>query len=136
MLPIYTYGRFLPGSILVVDTLGADCEDTGLVWEDGDADRIAVRCRARWCPRHGWATMSARSCCPFMSSTARPTTWIRAMSCKGPRPLRGGCLTPVVACELEYYLVDIERGHDGQLMPATAFTTGRKPARHPGLRPA
>jgi glutamine synthetase len=41
LLPIYEYGRFLPGSILVVDTLGADCEETGLVWEDGDADRVA-----------------------------------------------------------------------------------------------
>ncbi|MFN8813845.1 MAG: glutamine synthetase, partial [Acidobacteriota bacterium] len=38
---VYDYGRFLPGSILVVDTQGADCEDTGLVWEDGDADRRA-----------------------------------------------------------------------------------------------
>ena len=39
LMPIYEYGRFLPGSILVVDTNGADCEETGLVWEDGDADR-------------------------------------------------------------------------------------------------
>jgi len=36
---VYDYGRFLPGSILVVDITGQDCESTGLVWEDGDADR-------------------------------------------------------------------------------------------------
>jgi glutamine synthetase len=30
---VYDYGRFLPGSVLVVDTQGADCEATGLVWE-------------------------------------------------------------------------------------------------------
>src|SRR5262245_36710115 len=41
IMGVYEYGRFLPGSVLVVDTTGQDCEDTGLVWEDGDADRIA-----------------------------------------------------------------------------------------------
>src|ERR1700722_8891878 len=38
---IYDYGRFLPGSVLVCDVTGQDCEDTGLVWEDGDGDRLA-----------------------------------------------------------------------------------------------
>src|SRR5437763_2941507 len=41
LLPIYENGRFLPGSILVCDITGQDCEDTGLVWADGDADRVA-----------------------------------------------------------------------------------------------
>ncbi|MBA4161470.1 MAG: glutamine synthetase, partial [Novosphingobium sp.] len=36
---VYQSGRFLPGSVLVVDITGRDCEETGLVWEDGDADR-------------------------------------------------------------------------------------------------
>src|SRR5262245_46716158 len=36
---IYTHGRYLPGSILGLDITGADVEETGLVWEDGDADR-------------------------------------------------------------------------------------------------
>jgi glutamine synthetase len=38
---VYEHGRFLPGSILVNDITGQDVEATGLVWEDGDADRIA-----------------------------------------------------------------------------------------------
>ena len=38
---IYEQGRFLPGSILVCDITGRDCEETGLVWEDGDGDRVA-----------------------------------------------------------------------------------------------
>src|SRR5262245_38913471 len=38
---VFDYGRFLPGSILVADITGQDCEDTGLVWDDGDADRLA-----------------------------------------------------------------------------------------------
>ena len=41
LMAVYEYGRFLPGSVLVCDITGQDCEDTGLVWEDGDADRLA-----------------------------------------------------------------------------------------------
>jgi glutamine synthetase len=57
-----------------------------------------------------------------MSWTARRTISIRAMCCKGvlDRYAKDG-LTPVVACELEYYLVDIERGHDGELMLAKSL---------------
>src|SRR3546814_3069063 len=40
MRNVFDYGRFLPGSILVNDITGQDCEETGLVWEDGDADRL------------------------------------------------------------------------------------------------
>ena len=40
-MAVYEQGRFLPGSILVVDITGQDVEETGLVWEDGDADRLA-----------------------------------------------------------------------------------------------
>src|SRR5262245_61529621 len=36
---VFTRGRFMPGSILGLDITGADVEETGLVWEDGDADR-------------------------------------------------------------------------------------------------
>ena len=39
VIAVYESGRFLPGSVLVVDITGRDCEETGLVWEDGDADR-------------------------------------------------------------------------------------------------
>ncbi|MBX6323020.1 MAG: glutamine synthetase, partial [Rhodospirillaceae bacterium] len=37
--PVYAQGRYLPGSILSLDITGADVEETGLVWDDGDADR-------------------------------------------------------------------------------------------------
>ena len=31
IMAVFEYGRFLPGSILVCDITGQDCEDTGLV---------------------------------------------------------------------------------------------------------
>src|SRR5690606_17470707 len=42
VLAVYENGRFLPGSVLVVDITGRDTEETGLVWEDGDADRYVL----------------------------------------------------------------------------------------------
>ena len=39
VLSVYEIGRFFPGSITVVDITGQDTVETGLVWEDGDADR-------------------------------------------------------------------------------------------------
>ena len=39
VLSVYEIGRFFPGSIAVVDITGQDTVETGLVWEDGDADR-------------------------------------------------------------------------------------------------
>ncbi|MFY8155134.1 MAG: glutamine synthetase, partial [Hyphomicrobiales bacterium] len=39
LLSIYESGRHLPGSILGLDICSEDVEETGLVWEDGDADR-------------------------------------------------------------------------------------------------
>ena len=39
VLSVYEIGRFFPGSITIVDITGQDTVETGLVWEDGDADR-------------------------------------------------------------------------------------------------
>ena len=50
ILAVFEQGRFLPGSILVNDITGQDVEATGLVWEDGDADRIARPVSGRLTP--------------------------------------------------------------------------------------
>ena len=38
--PIFEYARFLPGTMLALDITGEDVEESGLVWADGDADRL------------------------------------------------------------------------------------------------
>ncbi len=40
LLSAYKNGRYLPGSFRVLDVTGRDVEETGMVWEDGDADRL------------------------------------------------------------------------------------------------
>jgi len=125
---VYDYGRFLPGSILVVDTTGADCEDTGLVWEDGDADR-----RAR--PVPGTLTLA-----PWLGDDMAQVMLSMYELDGAPNDLdprhvlqrvldryAADGLTPVAACELEYYLVDLERTADGDLQPPRSALTGQRP---------
>ena len=116
LMAIYDYGRFLPGSITVVDITGRDVEETGLVWEDGDADR-----RAR--PVPGGIVPA-----PWLGeNVAQVMTSLHeldgALSDLDPRAVlqrvidrfTADGMTPVVACELEFYLLDARRGRDGGL---------------------
>ncbi|MGH1556871.1 hypothetical protein ACRAWD_01880 [Caulobacter segnis] len=139
---IYEYGRFPPGSILVVDTQGADCEGHGAglgrrrrrpprAARPGDPD-----------PGRGSAPTSPRSCCRCTSWTGRPTTSIRVTSFNASWTATPPMAwTPVAACELEYYLVDLERGPNGELLPARSLPdsvsarTGIKSAACPSWRP-
>jgi glutamine synthetase len=125
---VYDYGRFLPGSILVVDTTGADCEDTGLVWEDGDADRRArpVPGTLTLAPWLGDDIAQVMLSLYEMDGTPNDLDPRHVLQRVLDRYAADG-LTPVAACELEYYLVDLERTADGDLQPPKSLQTGRRP---------
>jgi len=131
LMAVYEYGRFLPGSVLVCDITGQDCEDTGLVWEDGDADRLAkpapkTLVRAPWL-----GDDVAQVITSFYELDGKPNDL-------DPRHVLTGVLdrfaadglTPVVACELEYYLVDRARAADGSLQLAAPLNGGERPSLH------
>src|SRR4029078_7897394 len=40
LIPLYENGRFLPSSMLITEIPGQDVEQTGLIWQGGDADKI------------------------------------------------------------------------------------------------
>ncbi len=131
LMAVYEYGRFLPGSILVCDITGRDCEETGLVWGDGDADRLAKPAPGTLVPA------------PWLGDdTAQVITSLYelggAANDLDPRHVLRGVVdrfaadgwTPVVACELEYYLVDARRTAAGGVELAGAPTTGERPTLH------
>lgn len=125
---VYDYGRFLPGSILVVDTAGEDCQDTGLVWEDGDADRRArpvpgTLTLAPWLGPDMAQVMLSLYELDGTPNDLDPRHVLRRVL---DRYAADG-LTPVAACELEYYLVDIARAADGGLQPPRSALTGQRP---------
>ena len=125
---VYDYGRFLPGSILVVDTRGADCEETGLVWEDGDADRRArpVPGTLTLAPWLGDDMAQVMLSLYELDGTPNDLDPRHVLQRVLDRYAADG-LTPVAACELEYYLVDTERTADGDLQPARSMQTGQRP---------
>ena len=125
---VYDYGRFLPGSILVVDTTGTDCAETGLVWEDGDADRRGrpvpgTLTLAPWLGPDVAQVMLSLYELDGTPNDLDPRHVLRRVL---DRYAADG-MTPVAACELEYYLVDLERTADGGVQPARSALTGQRP---------
>jgi len=110
----YTHGRYLPGSVLVVDITGVDVEQTGLVWEDGDADRVAwpvpgTLSLAPWQGPDSALVMLAMHELDGTPCVLDPRQILRSVLDR----FAADGLTPVVACELEFYVVDAERTTDG-----------------------
>jgi glutamine synthetase len=131
LMAVYEYGRFLPGSILVCDITGQDCEDTGLVWEDGDADRLAkpapgTLVRAPWLGDDVAQVLTSLWELDETPCDLDPRHVLRRVLDR----FAADGLTPVVACELEYYLVDPNRRPDGGIELAGAQGTGEKPRLH------
>ncbi|MHA4836813.1 glutamine synthetase family protein [Sphingopyxis sp. MSC1_008] len=119
VMAVYESGRMFPGSITVVDITGQDTVETGLVWEDGDADRSmkpipGTLVRTPWGGDH-----AAQFLVDFYELDGTPHDL-------DPRHVLGGVidrftadgLTPVLAVELEFYLVDPRRARDGKVRPA------------------
>lgn len=124
-LAVYENGRFLPGSVLVVDITGRDTEETGLVWEDGDADRSCLPVpgtlvRAPWL-----GDKAAQFTTSYYELDGTPSDL-------DPRHVLGRVidrlaaegLTPVVAVELEFFLLEMDNGRP---VIARGLTSGEKP---------
>ncbi len=126
--PIYDYGRFLPGSVQVVDITGQDSYDTGLVWENGDADMLArpvagTLVRAPWLGDDMAQVLVSMHDLDGAPSDLDP----RAVLQRVIDRFKADGLTPVTACELEFYLVDAERAEDGGLQLPMHSVTGARP---------
>ncbi len=123
MAAVYDQGRMLPVSILVADITGEDVPETGLVWEEGDSDRAArpapgTLVRAPWLGddvAQVMLTIHERDGDP---SDLDPRAVLAGVLAR----FAADGLTPVVACELEYYLVE----RDGERI---------RPARLGGVAP-
>ena len=117
LLPIYEHGRYLPGTMLALDITGEDVDDTGLVWDTGDADMTArpvagTLVRAPWLAAPTGQLMLTMFDGKGQPAAADPRhALVRVLDGFA----RQG-LTPVVACEIEFYLLKEEAG--GRLVPA------------------
>jgi glutamine synthetase len=124
---LYRAGRPLPGSILSLDITGMDVEQAGLVWDVGDADKVAFPV-AGSLRRASWKSApTAQVLLSLWEPDGTPHV-------ADPRHVLSGVVArleavgyvPVVAAELEFYVVDPVRGPDRQLQPPRTPHTRRR----------
>lgn len=126
VMKLYEGSAFLPGSIVAVDILGADCEDTGMVWETGDADRIARAVPGGIVAAPWIGEDAAQVMCSLHDLGGEVTPFDpRAVLSRVLDRFAADGLTPMVACEMEFYLVESRRGRVS--LRSSPFTR-RKPA--------
>jgi len=114
---IFDSGRQVAGSILGLDITGKDVDDTGLVWDTGDADMTARPIARTLNPAPWLAAPTGQLMLTMFDAQGQPAAadprhaLVRVVE----RFARAG-ITPVVACELEFYLLQQES--NGRLAPA------------------
>lgn len=125
---LYDSGMLLPGSMFALDILGRTSEASGLGFDDGDADRP---CRpipgtllpVPWLRADGVAqlqlTMFESDGRPFFADPRQ--VLVRVLD-----RFHRLNLTPVIALEYEFYLVDREPGPDGLPQPPVGPLSGRR----------
>jgi glutamine synthetase len=120
-------GMLLPGSLFALDVPGGTVQETGLGFDEGDADRPCMPVpgtlvEVPWLEQgvaQAQVTMHERDGTPFFGDPRH----LLASVLERFRPLG---LTPVVAVELEFYLIDRERDSLGMPQPPRAPRTGRR----------
>jgi len=125
---VYAGGFLLPGSMFALDTLGNTVESTGLGFDEGDADRQCLPLDNSLVPVP-WSTEGVAQIQVSMFEHDRTPFF------GDPRHVLGDVLKrfasrglkPVVAIELEFYVVDINRLENGNVQPAALPGSGRRP---------
>jgi glutamine synthetase len=122
-------GAAFPASVFGTDATGDSVAASGLVWELGDADYPCIAIPETlvpvpWMKRPSaqvLLTMTEPDGTPFHSDP-------RVVLQRVAKRYADAGLTPVVAMELEFYLIDRERGVDDPPQPAASPTSGARQA--------
>ncbi len=124
---VFRNGTPLIGSIFALDTRGENINQAGMALSSGDPDQIMVPVSGQLLPMP-WSkepvhallmTMQDKDGTPYFADPRA----ILARVLKSFEPLG---ITPVVACELEFYLIAPDHGPDGAPLPPVSPLTGRR----------
>lgn len=121
---IFRDGRRVAGSILGLDITGEDVDATGLVWEVGDADGLCRPVPGTLLPSPWIVPPTGQLMLTMHDGTGAPAASDpRHALARAVARLVGRGYTPVVACELEFYLL---RESHGRLEPAGGQRFGER----------
>lgn len=131
LMAVYEQGRFLPSSLLVTDITGKDCDEIGFIWEEGDADRLGWPVPGRLTPAPWLGPDVAQVALSVYELDGKPNELDPRHVLKRvlDRFAEDG-LTPVAACELEFFLVDAKRAPNGRVQLAPWPLSGERPTQH------
>jgi len=125
--PVFEYARMIPGTMLALDITGADVEESGFVMSDGDADRRGRPVPGTFAPAPWLGDDFAQVMLSVYELDGSPCD-------VDPRHVLKGVidrfkefdLTPVVACELEFYVIDKNVPEGGGRQGPASQTTGHR----------
>jgi glutamine synthetase len=123
---VFSRGMPLPGSMFALDIEGGTVEDTGLGFADGDADRPCMPIAGTLVPVPWQPDVAQVQLRMFDHDGTRFFGDPRAILERQLEDFAALDLTPVVAIEYEFYLVDSQRGPDGLPQPPKGPLTGRR----------
>ncbi len=128
LLAVYQHGRPLPSTILGLTINGEDVEDSGLVWEVGDADCWTYPLPGSLCLQPWRAQPTGQLQVSMHPSQGLPAAVAdpRHVLARVIDSLKVDGLHPVMAVELEFYLLDRERNANGRPLPARQMN-GQRP---------
>lgn len=117
---VYQSGRPLPSSILGLTIRGEDVDATGLVWEVADADCWAFPLPGSLALQTWRAQPTAQLQVSMHPSHGRPASVAdpRHVLARQVTALQAEGYRPVMAAELEFYLLDRQRDAAGRPQPA------------------
>ncbi|MFL6576046.1 MAG: glutamine synthetase family protein [Povalibacter sp.] len=124
---VYAGGFLLPGSMFAIDVQGGTVQETHLGFDEGDADRACIPISGTlvpmpWCREHAaqlQVSMRDHDGSEFYGDPRH----VLARVLKRFSELG---LRPVVAIELEFYFLDVERTPEGRVQPPRLPQTGRR----------
>ena len=127
LLAVYQSGRPLPSTILGLTINGDDVENSGLVWDVGDIDCRAYPLSGSLQPMPWRQIPTAAVQVSMHPEQGLPATVAdpRQLLVKVIDGLKADGYYPVMAAELEFYLLDQQRDSNGRPQPARDADGGR-----------
>ena len=130
MAGVFGKGSPVCGAMQLVDVMGNTEDPMGYGFSDGDPDAFAVPVPGTLVPVPWLSGNKSQVLCEFKSSGDGEPFWYepRQILRKVLDRFAGLGLTPRLAVELEFYLLDAKPDHDGRPRPAASPLTGQTEA--------